>query len=561
MTEAVLAIRGNGETQEVRLHPEGTMVGRSPQCDVVIDSQDVSRQHARIFKDPFGRWIVEDLNSSNGTFINGKRIEVAPILPAETVVIGAASLYISEPVDQQVQADTLAEHPNIVVEDFGMEVFQAQGKPAGVSARPCPKLLDEITMRLSKVKCLPALYPELCVCLARGPSTAAAILRVPGKNRPIPKTPEVLAWHFGVRPDDTVMRGAQGSCPTHLAFRISRRLLESARSGDLPVMAKSVFSPDTQVTITLIEEHSPRATICAPLEHNDGLVDLLYVDMPIDGNARISPEEMFALVCAVAQEVVSARKSLAPAHLRSERRALDHELRLAHELQTRLAPAQPADVAGVEVAVVYSPVSWVGGDYCDIWVLDESRLALALGHVSEKGLPAAMAISNLRTLLRTTMSFTRELSEVTRHVNSHLNSGMAEGLSAALFFGVLDWVTGDMNYVNIAHPEPIIAHPKLGVRPLGIAPDAVPGVGELTVPTSVETIPSDGVLVVFSQGVLNAQSPEGERFGVKRLIHSMKATECRSAQHVANSITDVLSRFRQNLAQQDDISVLVLIRR
>ncbi|MBN2269042.1 MAG: FHA domain-containing protein, partial [Sedimentisphaerales bacterium] len=71
MAEALLTIEERGQARQVELNQEGTIIGRSPRCDVVIDSKDVSREHARVFKDPFGRWIFEDLGSSNGTFVNG----------------------------------------------------------------------------------------------------------------------------------------------------------------------------------------------------------------------------------------------------------------------------------------------------------------------------------------------------------------------------------------------------------------------------------------------------------------------------------------------------------
>ncbi|MHC4744318.1 MAG: FHA domain-containing protein, partial [Planctomycetota bacterium] len=59
MAEALLTIDERGQSREVGLNHEGTIIGRSPRCDVVIDSKDVSREHARVFQDPFGRWVFE----------------------------------------------------------------------------------------------------------------------------------------------------------------------------------------------------------------------------------------------------------------------------------------------------------------------------------------------------------------------------------------------------------------------------------------------------------------------------------------------------------------------
>ena len=75
MADANLIITGPAGTEEVLLNPKGTTLGRDANCDVVLGSTSVSRHHARIYRDPFGRWIVEDLNSRNGVLVEGEKIK------------------------------------------------------------------------------------------------------------------------------------------------------------------------------------------------------------------------------------------------------------------------------------------------------------------------------------------------------------------------------------------------------------------------------------------------------------------------------------------------------
>jgi serine phosphatase RsbU (regulator of sigma subunit) len=524
----------------------------------VIDSKEVSREHARVFRDPFGRWVFEDLGSSNGTFINGQRVEASAVLPGEVVLIGPASLSISQLWDHQVTPPASTQATNIVVEDFETEVFYRGGKVDDFAVRPFPEQLNEITARLSELTSLSALYPEVCRYLARAPKTVAAVLRVPQKNQPIPKTPEVIACHFGVSLDDTAKQMAVGSYPSCLAFRVSHRVLDAVRSTGEAMMAKSIYSSDTEVTMTFVDEHSPRAAICAVLGEGAAKVDLLYLDIPIDGEAKADPEEMFAFVRLVAQEVASARKNLTPMHVKSERSALDRELWLAHQLQMSLAPNVLTDLTGVDVAVAYKPVVWVAGDYCDLWRLEDGRLAFGLGHVSDKGLPAAMAISNLRTLVRTTTSLRSELSDIVKHVNSHLMGSFAERVSATLFLGLFDASTGTLSYVNAGHPEPLIVHPKLGVTTLGKSAQAMLGQGQLSLTTNIEILLPTAVLVLFSEGVVDAQSPRLEKFGLTRLNYLLKTTPIRSAKQIVDSITKAVKDFQQRVAQYEDMSILAL---
>ena len=326
----------------------------------------------------------------------------------------------------------------------------------------------------------------------------------------MPKTPDVLACHFGTSADDTSAQLSSGAYPSHLAFRVSHRVLEEVRSSGEPVMAKSIYSSDVEVTITAVDEHSPRAAICAPLGDAAETIDLLYLDIPIGGGMSVSPEETFAFVSAVAAEVTSVRKNLPPIHIKAERSTLDHELSLAQQIQARLTPVAPEDLAGFETAVHYKPVIWVGGDYCDVWPLHDGRLAFAVGHILSRGLPAAMAISELRTLLRTTIHFSSELVDAVNHVNSHLAGSSLEGISASLFLALLDTSSGTIKYVNAAHPAPVIVHPKSGVRPLGEPGESALGSSTASFQECEAAIPAGVALAVCSEGVTKATSTEGE---------------------------------------------------
>lgn len=311
MEKVTLTISGRGKTWQIEPNPGGTIIGRSPRCDVVLESGDVSRKHARIFRDTIGRWIVEDLGSSNGTFINGKRIEASAVLSGEPIVIGSFSLSIKLPLDQQINRDdSVRATINIIVEDFETEIFYGKATLDETAPRPCPKQLDEITKCLSELTSPFALYPEVCRYLARAPKTVAVVLRLPEKTRPIPKSPEVLACHFGDTPDDAKAPAAPGAYPTRLAFRLSHHVLEEVRSKGNPIMAKSIYSSDFEITFTAVDEHTPRAVMCAPLGDITEGGDLLYLDVPIDETIKTTPEEMFEFVQAVSRQVISTRRNL-----------------------------------------------------------------------------------------------------------------------------------------------------------------------------------------------------------------------------------------------------------
>ena len=126
------------------------------------------------------------------------------------------------------------------------------------------------------------------------------------------RTPELMACHFGSSGGDTRIEAGDKTDPFHRGLRVSRRLLEAVHASARPLMTKSIFSCDTQVTISLIDEHSPRALLCAPIGQKKDAMDLLYVDVPIDDRMPHGPEETFAFVQAVASHATSVTSASAP---------------------------------------------------------------------------------------------------------------------------------------------------------------------------------------------------------------------------------------------------------
>jgi len=304
MRQATIRVCQDNHSWQVELIPAGTIIGRSNKCNIVIDSKHVSRQHARIFSTSDGEWFVEDLGSSNGTFVNGERVKSCPISRSDVIEIGRASLSFSPLVEQATIHS--AQAPNIIIEDFGTEVFYDKPRLEDCKQHPCPERLKQLSQCLSEPAKAETLYSELCRLLAQESRTAAAVFRMPQAALPAPVAPAVEACHFGSTPEEAIAERGSGRSPSHLAFRVSHRLLEAVRKDGHPLMTKSIFSCDPSITVSLIDEHSPRALICASLGIAGQTVDLLYVDVPIDEHCQPGAEEMFAFVQAVAQ-IVSHR--------------------------------------------------------------------------------------------------------------------------------------------------------------------------------------------------------------------------------------------------------------
>lgn len=550
MAKATLTIARQGQTESVELDPRGTVVGRNPACDVVLESGRVSRRHALVFQDPFGRWIVEDLGSRHGVWVHQERIEARAVLPGESFRIGPFSLSVSQETDRQIAPDPSTSASTTVIEDDSPAKIMTATEAGQALDRVQIRRLNEIADRMAELTDPDALYRQVCECLSGPMGGLAAVVRVPGPSEDFSGSPEILACRFAAGRDDLDARG-RGN------LHLSRRVLEAVRAEGKSVMASSLPRQDVELHLTVVDRHTPRVVLAAPITDVARIVDVLYLDVPSDRSA----EGTLDFVEAVARQVRYARKGLLLAEESARRHVLDHQLELARKIQSKLVPTDMAQVAGIDVCVCYRPAMWVGGDYCDTWLLEDGRVALAIGDVCGKGLPAAMLMANLQATLRTTTAFCFETPLAMEHVNRLLSENLPEGMFVTLFLGVFDPASGALEYVNAGHMPPVMIGPGRGALLLGEPENRPVGVHEGPFEGHVQTIEPGTGLVVITDGITEAASPGGEQFGIARVRAVLEAADLASAESMIRSVTTAAEAFRQPLPQQDDVTVFGLLYR
>jgi signal transduction histidine kinase len=352
MAKTKLIISGPVETKEVPLNPKGTTLGRGSNCDVILDDAAVSRHHARISQDPFGRWIVEDLDSQNGILIEGQRIKAQAVLPNQIINIRPFNLTIMQESDRQVlyrsgagQAleGTAPQSTILIVDKAGdQDVVSYKTDQASVLSPALIHDLNELTSHLLKLSSPAELYSEACQSLAKMLDTLIAIVRLPCNSEPLPIPPDVLSFNFGGREIDS-------SQTTYLHF--SKRVLEAVRSTNAPVMASSGRSSDRDIVLTIIDEYRPHVVFSARVNDLGETVDALYVDILENKSSK----EMFDFVEAAARQINFAQKNLFFIELQKQEKALreaniqlkekdrikdEYVSRVTHDIKGHLAAIQ-----------------------------------------------------------------------------------------------------------------------------------------------------------------------------------------------------------------------------
>ena len=549
MTTAKLKISGPEQAWTIPLDPKGVLIGRSPRCDAVLGSRRVSRIHARLFQDPFGRWVIEDVGSRNGVWMNDKRVEACVLLPGERIQIEPFTLSIEDTREQQIEADPAVESSSTVIDDDPDTAVLPGVEGKGGLLRIDLKRLNAIGDRLATLTSADQLYSMACRLLAGNRDIVVAALRLPVASVPLPRSPQILALCFGREAEERKDR-------QDMNVHLSRRVLETVRATGEAVMGSNVMLSGQELTLTVVDSLRPRAVCCAPIAVGSEAIDALYVDMPSDEAETSSVDFMQA----VAQQVGFARRSLLLAEANAERQALDHQLAVAREIQSRLVPEAVGDVPGTEVAIRYQPAMWVGGDFVESITMRDGRLAFAVGDVTGKGLPAALLMSSLHSAFRSAMAFCTAPAQAMEHIDWLFRGNLPPTMFVTLFVGMFDPHSGVLKYVNAGHIPPAMVGLSAGGS-LDLAENSPVGVHEGAFTPARHTLAPGSGLVVVTDGITETMSPQGELFGRQRLEDLAGEVPTDSAENVANSVIKAAADFREALHQQDDITVFVLLYR
>jgi serine phosphatase RsbU (regulator of sigma subunit) len=233
------------------------------------------------------------------------------------------------------------------------------------------------------------------------------------------------------------------------------------------------------------------------------------------------------------------------------------ELRLASNVQRSLLPA-PVQHARLELAREFIPYREIGGDYYDFLTLGPHRLALAIGDVMGKGVPAALLSANLKASVRAQLQG-GEVSpaDLVGRVNRLFWDLTPNGLFASLFFAVFDLETGTVDYVNAGHHYPFVVRADGGVEELREGGTLLGLVEESSYLSGRLAVHAEDMLVFYTDGVTDRGSREGEMYGAERLKEAAARNRKDPARIALYSILGEVQGWSGGLPAEDDATLVV----
>lgn len=531
-----------------------TTIGRSARSDICIPDAFASRLHAEIREEGGAYWL-QDLGSANGTRYNGSLVTMPiPLMPGGEIQIGETVIKFSdERQSTQTKNATLiadstqALNPSMTISfarqmNSTDEILKAQ---SASSRTELLGLISKVGVTLLSASGLDETLSQVAMLVFEA---------VPAERCVIMLRDETV--EDGMKISVARVRGQENQ-PEEV--RISRTVMDEVMKN-----GKSVLTSDAQhdpryasQTMSLL---GIRSVLAVPLSVNEHeIFGLIYADSPT--YETTFTEEHLNILTTLASVASIRVENARLLEERFERERMEHELQLATEIQQRFQPSAMPSVEGYEFQGISFSCYEIGGDYYDFIPRHDGKMFVALGDVSGKGTAAALLMSSLHAAIHAQAAAKSTLAETINSVNQYLAENTPANRFVTLFIAELDSNAGTLQYINAGHNPPLLAKSDGTVQqlasggfPLGILPMAQYEVG------SIDINPGEA-LVVYSDGVSEANNLKGDEFGLERLEEVVKRNLGASASGLRDKVESALSAFTQTAPANDDITMVIVKRK
>jgi sigma-B regulation protein RsbU (phosphoserine phosphatase) len=250
-----------------------------------------------------------------------------------------------------------------------------------------------------------------------------------------------------------------------------------------------------------------------------------------------------------------------------KRQRLENEISIAHEVQQQLFPHALPKLPGIELDAICRPARTVSGDYYDFLRISPTRLAIAIADISGKGIPAALLMANVQASWRSDVVRYRDgapgsgpadinTADIMWHLNRHLFRNSSDERYATFFFCVYDTQSQQLIYTNAGHPPPVFIHGDRIVK-LETGGMAVGLFDDVPFEQGVVSIEPGGLLVAYSDGLIEPENVYGEEFGTERLIDLALHAQQSSSHAIAEAMMNAAEEWSGTPEQADDMTVIV----
>jgi len=242
-----------------------------------------------------------------------------------------------------------------------------------------------------------------------------------------------------------------------------------------------------------------------------------------------------------------------------EKERLEHELKVAAEIQMSILPYELPLAPGYAFGALMHPARMVGGDFYDIFALDGCRVGLVVGDVSDKGIPSAIFMARSHALIMAEAAHGGTPGEILRRVNSHLIKLGQSDQFVTVLLGVLDCESGKFDFARAGHELPMLLDADGAVHTLPHSTGQAIGIFEdLLLDENSIILPPGGTLLVFTDGLTDCRNPQGQSFGYAKVQSILTSLAGQDGQQVCDALRQALTEYQSGSPQDDDVTLVAI---
>jgi serine phosphatase RsbU (regulator of sigma subunit) len=537
---SMITLQGPDTGRMFPLEEALSVIGRQPESTIFLESLAVSRHHAVVSREG-GGYFVEDTGSSNGTFVNGQRIEGRTALTErDTLQVGPYVLALRvEPTPTLESGSEPVIRASITALPSNQKILYAEN--------PAHKLqvVLEIAQHLARTPEESLLGKLLDHLLCLFPQADRGLVLLCEGNR--------LAERAHRNRSDNDGEG----------FPYSRTIVQRALDGGLGILSEDIAS-DRRMDIGTIMALNLRSLLCVPLICKDGRrLGVIQLDSSRPGTAFRREDLELLTAIGLQAAVVLDNAALHAERLRDER--LRIEVSMAREIQNGFLPVNfPKGEQGFELFACVHSAYEVSGDLYDFFFLEDGRLAFYVGDVSGKGMPAALFMVAVHTLFRHLASSTNSPASTLAQLDAALAADNPSDKFVTVAHGLYDPRSGEVVLAAAAHPLPLLRRANGQVEEVALRTTVPIGYGEVKADLTDTRLKlaAGETLVFYTDGYTEARVPGSRTMFEDTRLRAMLggANTALPLKACADAARAAVHDFIVGAEQQDDLTLLMLRR-
>ncbi|MBK8312906.1 MAG: SpoIIE family protein phosphatase [Acidobacteria bacterium] len=526
-------------------------IGRKAENDLQLLSDTVSRQHAMIIYEE-GNYILVDIGSKRGTFVNNQRIERCSLQHNDRIRIGGDE-------DEQITfLDQTVERASVIFNSGPLPPLSANSDDR-IRAASANEELQKLSRFIEVNQAFKfSLTPDDVLYLI-----VDAAIEISNAERGF-----LMLRNKGGDLEFKVARDRYRNTLEGNDFSMSRSVVEDAFKQNRSIVVSNGLSNNERTPGNSIFSLDLRSIACIPLRRfqmSDNMdatmmlkrdvIGVLYIDS--HSQTETINQTSIRLLESLAFEATKSLESVRLMHEEKEKKQMEEEFNMARQVQLALSPTAINQPEHLEIAALSVPSRYVGGDFYDVIPLKDGRIAFALGDVSGKGIAAALLAAMAQGALQSQFAGNLPLTDIISSLNKVMVQRSASNRFITLFCGVLDR-DGHFTFINAGHNPPILARTQGGLEMLSTK-SVVLGAFDFVqyAPLQTRFFPGD-VLVIFTDGVTEAVNFRNEMFSDERLEELVRKNVHLGAEEMRKLILNEVETFTSGLPQGDDITLLIL---